>query len=391
MKAVQVVWLKELRESFRDRRAVVNAVLLAPLIGPVIFVMITTIVLNREFEKAAKPLPVPVVGAEHAPNLIQSLTAMGLATLPAPDDPETAVRSQAVEVVLRIPKAFEQDWSQGKPAQVEIIYDSSRRDASTQVERLNSMLELYSRRSGAMRLMVRGLSPTLSSSVVVARRDQATPQARGALLFAILPYFFVLTGFIGGMSLAIDTTAGERERQSLEPLLVNPVPRAQILAGKVGATWVFSTLSLCLSIVAFAVAARMVPMEKLGMTFELGLNFAATVLVLMLPLLLLVVILQTLVSAFAKTYREAQTLLGLLQLIPVVPSILLTVLPIKPQLWMYAVPLLGQQLAIMRLLRGEIVQLLEMSVSLVVTSVAAVLVFLYTARVYRSERLGVSG
>jgi sodium transport system permease protein len=391
MNAIKVVWLKELRESFRDRRAVLNAVLLAPLIGPVIFVMITTIVLNREFERAAKPLPVPVAGAEHAANLIQGLVEMGLAPLPAPDDPETAVRNQTAEVVLRIPESFEQDWSQGKPAQVEIIYDSSRRDASTQVERLNAMLELYSKRSGAMRLMVRGLSPMLSASVVVARRDQATPQARGALLFAILPYFFVLTGFIGSMSLAIDTTAGERERQSLEPLLINPVPRSHILAGKLGATWVFSILSLSLSIIAFALASRMVPTEKLGMTFELGFGFAATVLVLMLPLLLLVVILQTLVSAFAKTYREAQTLLGLLQLIPVVPSILLTVLPIKPQLWMYAVPLLGQQLAIMQLLRGETVHAAEMSVSLLVTLLAAAFAFLYTARMYRTERLGVSG
>jgi len=391
MRAIKVVWLKELRESFRDRRAVINAVLLAPLIGPVIFVMITNIVLNREFEKAAKPLPVPVVGAERAPNLMQGLAEMGLAPLPAPSNPETAVRDQTAEVVLRIPSTFEQDWREGKPAQVEIIYDSSRRDASSQVERLNAMLEMYGKRSGAMRLMVRGLSPTLSTSIVVARRDQATPQARGALLFAILPYFFVLTGFIGSMSLAIDTTAGERERQSLEPLLLNPVPRTHILAGKLGATWVFSILSLCLSIIAFALASRVVPTEKLGMTFELGFSFAATVLMLMLPLLLLVVILQTLVSAFAKTYREAQTLLGLLQLIPVVPSILLTVLPLKPQLWMYAVPLLGQQLAIMELLRGEVVQPAQMSVSLFVTSIAVVVAFMYTARVYKTERLGVSG
>ena len=391
MKAIHVVCLKELRESLRDRRAIINAVLLAPLLGPVIFVMITTVVLNREFEKAAKPLPVPVVGAERAPNLIQGLTEMGLAPLPALRDPEAAVRNQSVEVVLRIPESFEHDWNEGKPAQVEIIYDSSRRDASTQVERLNSMLELYSMRTGAMRLMVRGLSPALSNAVVVARRDQATPQARGALLFAILPYFFVLTGFIGSMSLAIDTTAGERERQSLEPLLVNPVPRSHILAGKLGATWVFAIVSLCLSIIAFALASRMVPTEKLGMTFELGFSFASTVLLLMLPLLLLVTILQTLVSAFAKSYREAQTLLGLLQLIPVIPSILLTVLPIKPQLWMYAVPLLGQQLAIMQLLRGESVQPSEMSVSLIVTAIAAVFAFLYTAKVYRAERLGVSG
>ena len=114
------------------------------------------------------------------------------------------------------------------------------------------MLEAYSRRNGALRLLARGLAPALADAAGASpTRDHATPQARGALLFAMLPYMLVLTMFIGGMWLAIDSTAGERERQSLEPLLINPVPRDRILLGKLLATATFSLASLTLGLLAF--------------------------------------------------------------------------------------------------------------------------------------------
>src|SRR5271170_4365402 len=116
-----------------------------------------------------------------------------------------------------------------------------------------------------MRLLVRGLAPTLIAPLVVAGRDQATPEGRGALLFAMLPYFLILSALIGGMWLAIDSTAGERERASLEPLLINPVPRDRILLGKVMATAVFSLSSLSLGLLAFMVAGWLLPADQLGM------------------------------------------------------------------------------------------------------------------------------
>ena len=130
-----------------------------------------------------------------------------------------------MSLALRITDSFSDDWNAGRTAQVDIIYDSSHRDGGTQVSRLRGMLLYYSRRTSAMRLVVRGLAPDVGTPLIIGDRDQATPQARGALLFAMLPYFLILTSFLGGMWLAIDATAGERERQSLEPLLANPVSR----------------------------------------------------------------------------------------------------------------------------------------------------------------------
>jgi sodium transport system permease protein len=209
-------------------------------------------------------------------------------------------------------------------------------------------------------------------------------------LFSILPYFFVFTVFIGGMYLAIDLTAGERERQSLEPLFVNPVAPWRILLGKIGAICVFSVSSLLICTSAFTVAGQFIPTDKLGMELGLGPAFALKVLVLMLPLVLLIAALQTLVAAFSKSYREAQTYLGLLMLVPVLPSVLLSVMPVKTAAWMYAVPLLGQQVGITELLAGGSVTVAQVATCLLCGFTAAALMLAITARVYGSERLAIS-
>jgi sodium transport system permease protein len=225
---------------------------------------------------------------------------------------------------------------------------------------------------------------------VVAARDQSTAQARSGTLFGMLPYFFILGVFVGGMALAIDTTAGERERQSLEPLLVNPVSRGRILIGKLGATSAFAVTTLLLSIFAFSLAGQFLPTEKLGMSLQIGPRFALLTLFVMLPLVFMLATLQTLAAAFAKSYREAQTYLSLLMFVPVIPTLLLSVFPIKAQTWMYSVPLMGQQVAIMRLLRGDPVLPFQLWLCFACTGLAAVVVYLVTAQIYRSERLAIS-
>jgi sodium transport system permease protein len=390
MNAMLTVFLKEVKENLRDKRTVTSALLYGPLIGPIIFVMLMNTIITRELNKADQPLRIPVIGAQYAPNLIDALKQQGLQPQSAIADPETAVRNQGADVVLRIPADFGKSWRKGETSQVEMIYDSSQRETGSSVDRLRRMLETYSRHQGAMRLVARGLSPTMMSPVSVDDRDQSTPQSRAGQLFGILPYFFVLTIFMGGMYLAIDLTAGERERQSLEPLFANPVPRWQVLLGKLGAICVFSLTSLLICVVGFGVCGRIIPAEKLGMTLSLGPAFALQVLMMMVPLVILLASLQTLVAAFAKSYREAQTYLSILMMVPALPSILLSVLPIKVASWMYAVPLLGQQVGIAQLLRGEQVTTMQISTCMASGLAVAILATLVTAWVYRSERLAIS-
>jgi sodium transport system permease protein len=390
VKAALTIFIKECRESLRDKRVLLNALLIGPLIGPLLFVVILRATIGRELDRAERPLPVVVIGAERAPNLVEALRQQGMLVLPPVANVEAAVRAQRVPLALRISDSFAEDWSAGRTAQVDIIYDSSHREGGTQLTRLRGMLLSYSRRTSAMRLVVRGLSPEVGTPLIIGDRDQATPQARAALLFAMLPYFLILTSFLGGMWLAIDSTAGERERQSLEPLLANPVPRAQILLGKLCAAAAFSFTSLTLGLMAFALAARFLPTQRLEMSLNLGPGLVAIILPLMIPLVLLIVVTQMVVSAFAKTYREAQTYLGLLQLLPVIPSVLLSLMPISPQLWMYAIPLIGQQLILMGLLRGESIATHVFLLTTLMTLLVLIIVFLLARKIYQSERLAVN-
>lgn len=391
MNTVLIVFLKEVIENLRDRRTITNALILGPLLGPLLFAGLTSMMITRELDRGEKPIEVSIIGVEHAPNLVEFLKQNGVRPKPPVDDGEARVRAQDEDMVLRIPASYGEAWRAGKTAQVELLFDSSQRDAATPVERLRGLLQAYSSQSGAMRLMARGLSPAVASPLVVASRDQSTPQGRSALLFAMLPYFLILSAFMGGMYLAIDTTAGERERQSLEPLFANPVARWRILAGKLAATFAFAMASLALSLLAFAHAGRFIPTEKIGMVLDFGPRFAAIALLVMVPLVLLASCLQTLIAAFAKSYREAQTYLSLLLLVPMLPSAMLAVLPIKAQAWMFAVPLLSQHLIITRLVRAEPVSAQQLLLCLACGCAAAAVAALVTARVYRSERLAISG
>jgi sodium transport system permease protein len=390
MSAAWIVWLKEVRESLRDRRVLINAFLLGPFLGPILFVGMINYIISRELRSAEKPLPVVVIGAEYAPNLVDALKQSGLEVKPAVPDPEAAVREQRIDLALRIAPDYGADWRAGRLATVEIFFDSSRTDGHAETLRLRAMLNSYARSNGALRLLARGISPEVTMPLSIVDRDQATATSKGAALFAMLPYFLIFTAFLGGMFLAIDATAGERERQSLEPLLINPVPRWQILAGKLAASATFSYISVLLSVGAFMLAAWVMPTEKLEMNVNLGWQFCRVVLPAMLPLVILLSILQTLVAAYSKNFREAQTALGLLQLLPMIPSIALVIAPIKVVTWMYSVPLLGQQLTIMRMLRGEVVTAPQALLSMACTLVASALVWVVAKRVYESERLAIS-
>jgi len=390
MKPALTVFLKEVTENLRDRRTVINTLLTGPLFAPLIFVLLINTLVTRELDRAEKPLPVPVIGAENAPNLIDALRQQRVEIKPGPADAERAVREQDEDVVLRIPKDFATSWNKGESAQIEIVYDESQRDAGSAVARLRAMIEQYDRRTGALRLVARGLSPSVTRAVVIAERDQSTSQSRASRLFSMLPYFFILGGFIGGMALAIDTTAGERERQSLEPLFANPVPRAQILLGKLAATTAFAITTVLLSIIAFAVVGQFLPTEKIGMTLTIGVPFVARTIFVMLPLAALLATLQTLVAGFAKSYREAQTYVSLLMFVPVIPTMMLSLMPFKTLYWMYAVPLMGQQIIITRLLRGDFIPPSALALCFAATATAALLVYALALRVYHSERLAIS-
>ncbi len=384
------IFLKEVRENLRDRKTVMNALVIGPLIGPVLIGLILSVVVSRETKRADKPLELPVIGAEHAPNLINYLRTQNITIESGPSHPERAVRDQEEDVVLRIDDRFDESWRKGDTAPLDLVFDSSHQDADRARRRVENAVDNYARQVGALRLVARGIHPVVARPISVVDRDQASPEAKGGVFLSFLPYTLILGAFMGGMYLAIDTTAGERERQSLEPLLANPVPRWKIMAGKLLATAAFALMSLLLTLLAFAVITPMLPLDKLGLKFNLGMVIFAKMLLVLTPVVILAASVQTLIAANAKSYREAQSWLGLLTIIPAIPSMLLMVIPVKPALWMFAVPLLGQHLSIMKLVRAESIAGAEWTALLASGLLLSGIVAFFAARIYNRESLAVS-
>lgn len=391
MSAWLTVFRKEVAENLRDRRTVVNSLIYGPLVGPLLLVLLLGFLVNKVTERAEQPLELPVVGAGHGPSLVAFLQQHDVVVQDPPADPEQAVRDQDAELVLRIPPDFGQRWREGRSAPVELVFDESRQFTLASVRRLTRLIEAYGSLHGALRLTVRGIDPQVAQPVTVIERDQSSPQSRAGMALAFLPYLLILGAFLGGMYLAIDTTAGERERQSLEALLINPVPRGQILAGKLLATTLFAVAAVAVSVFGLATFVRVIPMGAVSSLLKLDYGTAWLALLAILPVALVAAAAQTLVSAFSKSFREAQTWLSMLMIVPAVPSLLMAVNPVKPADWMYATPLLSQHLIITQVVRGEAVLPWQFAASIGCTVLLGLLLAWAAIRVYHMERLAISG
>lgn len=388
MNALLTVMAKELTDLFRDRRTLAISLLMGPILFPLLILGVGKLASDRVTTQLEKPLEVPVIGAKNAPNLIAWLEGQNIVIKPAPADPDAAIRAQAEDVILRIGDKYPEQWRGSVPAGIEILHDSSRQDADIPVQRLESLLEGYGQSVGALRLIARGVAPTAAQPLRVNHRDLATPEARVGQALAFLPYLLILSGFLGGAYLVIDATAGERERQSLEPLLATPAARGTIMSGKIAAAFAFGLLSLVLTLLAFKISFLFAP--SLGIKLDMSMAVIAQVLVVLMPIVLIGTCLLTLIAAGAKSVKEAQSYMSILMLLPMVPTIVLMVNPVKNQLWMLATPFLAQNQMILKLVRSEAVSGLEWAVYLGAGFGVGLVLWWLAARRYHDERLAIS-
>jgi len=387
MSGLGTIYKKEIRENLRDRRSLFNSVLLGPILFPILFIGLGYFAASKQQERAEQVLEVPVVGAENAPNLVAFLEQQGVVVQAAPENPESQVRSQQVPVIIRIPEDFPGQWKTGKPAVVELIADPSRRESETPMRRISGLLRAYGAQIGQLRLQLRGVSPSIRTAIMVKDVDLSTPQSRGMLIMIMLPYVLMITAFTGGMHLAVDSTAGEKERKSLEPLLINPVPRWQIMLGKMSATATFAFASLALTLLSFRFAFPLLPTGALGVDLNLSAAAVGGILLAVAPVVILAAALLTTLASLAKSLREAQSYMGLVFMIPIIPSIIFMVNPVTPVTWMMAVPMFSQNLLIGEIVRGESVPLLWQFLSMGSTLLIGLLFAAIAATLFNRPRI----
>ncbi|MBH1433482.1 ABC transporter permease [Stenotrophomonas maltophilia] len=391
MSTLMTVMRKELRDLSRDRRTLLLTLLFGPLLYPVLLLGMGKLAESRVRTQIDQPLQIPTIGADNAPNLVRFLAAQGLNTAPAPKDLAEAIRSQEIDVALRISDDFGKDWADGKPALVEVIKDSTRRAAEVPSARLEAALATYNGQVGALRLMARGIDAQVARPLDVARQDLASAEAkRGMILSMLLPVLLTLTSFIGGAYLVMDATAGERERQSLEPLLATPGSRSAIVSGKIAAACVVGFVSLLLTLVAFKVSAQIAP-GNIGRQFNMNVASMLQMLLVMLPMLMIGTSLLTFLSAAAKSMKEAQSHMTWLMLLPMMPGYALVAYPLKSELWQYAVPFLSQNQMLLKVIRHETITPAVWAIYLGASLGLAAVLWFAAVRRYHNERLAISG
>jgi sodium transport system permease protein len=344
MSPVRQLWVvlrKEVVDAFRDRRAIMTIVFSAAL-SPLLLGFMMNRLADRQ--RQLEDVSIPIVGIEHAPAFIDWLRQQaGVTIVEGPADAEAAVRDRNEDVVLIIPEDFQKKFRVSSPAPIKIISDGSRQTARPKVSRVRGLLQRYNGEIGTLRLVSRGVSPAISSPLQLEEVEVSSAQQRAATILSFIPMFIVLAAFAGGMQIAMDSTAGERERGSLEPLLVNPAPRRVIAGGKWLAATFTSMLSVLLTTAIVLAMLRFIPMQEFGIRFRIHSAQVALLLGAALPMCLLSSAIQMYLATFAKSFKEAQSYMGLLIIVPMLPGFAATLYPMSGQPWMYPIPVVAQQ------------------------------------------------
>lgn len=385
MGRVLVVFLKEVRDALRDRRTALMVLVASVVTGPLTLVLVAQFVSG--LEERASTLKVRLAGAQHAPALVNFLRRADVEIEEAPEDYAARVKKGDLEAVIVVPRDFHERWLDHEEARVELVFDDSRTESSPAIRQSERLLEAFNRESAYLRLMARGVSPSLNETVKVERVNAATPRQRGAVLLFLIPMFAILAPLLGGMTLAIDATAGERERGSLEPLLANPVSTAAFAFGKWLAAWASATVVAAVTLAGFVLAATLYAEKKLPALLQFGVPEYLRFVAIVVPLAAFTSAAQMLISTYGRTYREAQTYVSYLATVVSFIPLVVMFSGAREAPWQAAVPVLGQLMALQRVLRGDGLPAWDALAPAAVSAALAIAAVALVARLLRDERI----
>ena len=380
---ISVVARKEVIDIFRDRRTMLVTLVTAIAAGPVLMLLVLNLV-ARQADKV-RDLSLPVVGAEHAPALVAFLERQQVTLVPAPANFEEGIKTGDLDVVLEIDPGFAADVANGKPATVRLAYDRSRDRARASIAEVESLLPAFNREWGRGCLLLRGVAADVANPLNVESRDLATPQSSGALVLFLIAFYGLFAAVMGGMAAALDTTAGERERASLEPLLTTPVAPLELSTGKWLAVVVLNATAVVLTLSGSYPMLRFAPLPAVGIPFLFGLAELGRFVVALIPLIALMPAILLYVGSRGRSFKEAQSnlsvLLFVVSLIPIVQMFLQK----KEPAWLTWVPISGQYALLSRALRGEALPFVDLLQSFAVPGLLTLGALLAVARLYSRE------
>jgi len=354
---IAIIVGKELTDIVRDRRTMLITLLMAMAAGPIFLALILNMAANQA--ERARELRLPVDGAGNAPALIAFLERQQVAIVTAPPDYEARIRRGDLDVVLAIDADFEQSVAAGKPATVRLVYDRSRDRARAAIDSAEALLRAYNRQWGTQRLLLRGIAPQVASPLDVQGVDLATPQQSGALILFLVAYYGLFASLMGSIAVALDATAGERERGSLEPLLATPLSTLQLAVGKWLAIGAFDLLVVLLTLAGFYLTLNFAPLPAIGVPFLFGSAELVRFVAILLPLVMLLPAVLLYVGLRGRTLKEAQSNVSALVFVVSIVPVVQLFLQKKEPAWLLWVPVSSQYTLLTRALRGDAIAMAD--------------------------------
>ena len=379
---------KECTDNLRDYRSLLSSLSVA-LLGPLLVIGLLIFVLDKTLRDFEEPIAFTLMGADHAPNLVAYLRANNtrIDQREPVDDPSKLITSGEAEIILVIQPDYGERYAEGQQNQVVLFFDSSSYSAGRRnLATLDQLIQRYSHTIGMLRLRYSGIQPGLIGPIKTRKIDISSPADRALMIFSSIPYLLMLVIFMGCFYLAIDATAGEKERGSLEPLLAQPISRFQLVLGKIVAAASFSLLNLTFFVASLYFALQLVPFDRIGMSLELNFLQLLMIIAVTSPLTLFAASLLTVVSTFSKSYKEAQTYLSFVIVIPTLPLIITQIVGIEPSFGSMFVPSQSQAILTSQIIKGETISYTHVLVSISGTLMMALLFLFQAVKMYEREQ-----
>ncbi len=385
-RAALTVYLKELTDALRDRRTLSVVFLSSVAIGPLVLLLVSSLVAG--IEKRAEARVIVVQGMEQAPSLRNYLERQTYTVTVAPADFERQLTENRLgDPVLLVSPTFEAELAGGQAPLVELVGSSANQRAQVGSGPILRLLRGFNQEQALLRLSTRGIAASQLEAVRVEERDLADPASRAAQLGTMVPYFVLMAVLYGALNAALDTTAGERERGSLEPLLMNPASRQALVLGKWGAVASVGMLIAVLSCLSFLPGQWLLRSEGLAAMFRFGFGEAGAFIALLLPLAGALSALLMAIAIRCKSFKEAQANATVVMLAVSLLPLISLFNQEGTAAWHLWVPALAQTTLMARVLKGESLPFADVFPSVVVCVLLTVLALGFVARTLRTAAL----
>lgn len=373
---------KELIDAARDKRSVMAGLYYA--IGTPLM-MCGMFLLLIDQMSSPEDLNIKIENGNNAPDLIKYLSSKGITHGDSQHTDDKGEILDVKDIRLVISDDYATQMAKGMSAEITLIADKSNEKLQNSIRRLERNLQTYSAEMGSLRLIARGIDPRVVQPIKVNVEDEATADSKGGVILGVATLTMIYAVFISGMNLAIDTSAGERERNSLALLLSHPVSTRNIVLAKVFSVTVFAMIGLLLTLIMSKISYAFVPWQELGFTVTISTEFILLMLLVGLPIALMAASLQLFVSFMAKSFKEAQSYLTLVLIVPMMLSMAASY-NIAPDTLQW-LPVSGQQQALIAFIKGREIPMLQLLLSSLTTLIIAIGLTLGMEKSLKSEKI----